>query len=161
MFEKVALVSDGTALRGRRGCAGRETSRIHGRISCIDVQGKLHPTRAGVRERRVVGEGRLRRCGCGEDARLSAVGPGERGCGGPGRPHGVGGLPGRAAIGAAGPKLPCREKCGGAQLAPSVDQTSILVRMRSITASVNSVVPAWPPRSGVLIPPAIASSTDS
>ena len=34
---------------------------------------------------------------------------------------------------------------------PSEDQTSSFVRTRSIT-SVNSVVPAWPPRSGVLTP---------
>jgi hypothetical protein len=30
-----------------------------------------------------------------------------------------------------------------------------------MTASVNSVVPAWPPRSDVRTPPAVASSTDS
>lgn len=43
----------------------------------------------------------------------------------------------------------------------SDDQISSFVRTRSITASVNSVVPAWPPRSGVLVPEAIVSSADS
>ena len=38
---------------------------------------------------------------------------------------------------------------------------SILVRTRPITSSVNSVVVAWPPRSGVRTPVAVASSTDS
>ena len=41
------------------------------------------------------------------------------------------------------------------------DETSIFVRIRSTTALVNSVVPAWPPRSGVLTPEAIVSSTAS
>jgi uncharacterized hydrophobic protein (TIGR00271 family) len=40
-------------------------------------------------------------------------------------------------------------------------QMSILVRTRPITSSVNSVVLAWPPRSGVRTPVATASSTDS
>lgn len=44
---------------------------------------------------------------------------------------------------------------------PSDDQTSSLVRTRSTTADVNSVVPAWPPRSGVLIPEAIVSRVPS
>jgi hypothetical protein len=44
---------------------------------------------------------------------------------------------------------------------PSEDQTSSLVAIRSMTASVNSVVPAWPPRSGVLMPAATVSSTPS
>ena len=35
---------------------------------------------------------------------------------------------------------------------PSEDQTSIFVRTRPMTSSVNSVVPAWPPRSGVRTP---------
>ena len=43
----------------------------------------------------------------------------------------------------------------------SEDQISSFVRTRSTTASVNSVVPAWPPRSGVLIPDATVSSAAS
>jgi len=42
---------------------------------------------------------------------------------------------------------------------PSDDQTSIFVRTRAMTSSVNSVVEAWPPRSGVRTPDAVASST--
>ena len=38
---------------------------------------------------------------------------------------------------------------------------SIFVRTRPITSSVNSVVVACPPRSGVRTPVAVASSTDS
>ena len=38
---------------------------------------------------------------------------------------------------------------------------SIFVRTREITSSVNSDVLAWPPRSGVRTPVAVASSTDS
>jgi hypothetical protein len=44
---------------------------------------------------------------------------------------------------------------------PREDQISSLFRTRSITLSVNSVVPAWPPRSGVLTPAPTASSADS
>src|SRR5450755_203799 len=44
---------------------------------------------------------------------------------------------------------------------PSEDQTSSLVATRSTTAAVNSVVPAPPPRSGVLVPEAIVSSVPS
>lgn len=44
---------------------------------------------------------------------------------------------------------------------PSDDQTSSLVRSRSSTAVVNSVVPVWPPRSGVLTPAPTVSSADS
>lgn len=47
------------------------------------------------------------------------------------------------------------------QVSYSDDQISSLVRTRSITASVNSVVPAWPPRSGVFVPEATVSSADS
>lgn len=43
----------------------------------------------------------------------------------------------------------------------SEDQISSFVRTRSTTASVNSVVPAWPPRSGVLVPEATVSRADS
>ena len=46
-------------------------------------------------------------------------------------------------------------------LDPSVDQISTLVRTFSTTASVNSVVVECPPRSTVLVPVAIVSSTDS
>ena len=45
--------------------------------------------------------------------------------------------------------------------APSELQTSSLAAIRSRTAVVNSVVPAWPPRSGVLIPEATVSSAPS
>ena len=38
---------------------------------------------------------------------------------------------------------------------------SILVRTRPITSPVNSDVVAWPPRSGVRTPVAVASSTYS
>lgn len=48
-----------------------------------------------------------------------------------------------------------------AQREPSEDQISIFVRIFSTTASTNSVVPAEPPRSIVLTPPAVVSSTDS
>ena len=41
------------------------------------------------------------------------------------------------------------------------DQISILVRTFSITASVNSVVPAWPPRSTVRVPAAVVSRVPS
>jgi hypothetical protein len=44
---------------------------------------------------------------------------------------------------------------------PIEDQTSSFVRTRSMTADVNSVVPAWPPRSGVLVPEATVSSVPS
>lgn len=44
---------------------------------------------------------------------------------------------------------------------PNDDQTSSLVWMRPTTSVVNSVVPAWPPRSGVRTPEAVASSTAS
>ena len=43
----------------------------------------------------------------------------------------------------------------------SVDQISTFVRTFSITASVNSTVPALPPRSIVLTPPAVVSSVAS
>jgi hypothetical protein len=43
----------------------------------------------------------------------------------------------------------------------SDDQMSIFVRTREITSPVNSLVLAWPPRSGVRTPVAVASSTDS
>src|SRR5215210_471834 len=48
-----------------------------------------------------------------------------------------------------------------AQREPKVDQMSTLVRIFSSTASVNSVVPAWPPRSIVFTPPAVVSRTPS
>jgi hypothetical protein len=48
-----------------------------------------------------------------------------------------------------------------AQRAPSEDQTSTLVRTFSTTASVNSVVLVWPPRSIVRTPVATVSSTPS
>jgi hypothetical protein len=54
-----------------------------------------------------------------------------------------------------------RMDLAGACQDPSEDQTSSLVAIRSMTASVNSVVPAWPPRSGVLMPAATVSSTPS
>lgn len=42
---------------------------------------------------------------------------------------------------------------------PSDDQTSILRLTRSTTSDAKSVVPWWPPRSGVRTPAAVASST--
>jgi hypothetical protein len=42
---------------------------------------------------------------------------------------------------------------------PSDAQTSSLVRTRPMTSPVNSLVDAWPPRSGVRTPDAVASST--
>ena len=50
---------------------------------------------------------------------------------------------------------------GGTERPQSEAQMSIFVRTRPITSSVNSVVLAWPPRSGVRTPVATASSTDS
>ena len=47
------------------------------------------------------------------------------------------------------------------RLEPSEAQMSTLVRTLSTTASVNSRVVAWPPRSTVFSPPAIVSSTPS
>jgi hypothetical protein len=44
---------------------------------------------------------------------------------------------------------------------PSDDHTSNLAAIRFTTSVVNSVVPAWPPRSGVLIPAATVSKVDS
>ena len=44
---------------------------------------------------------------------------------------------------------------------PSDDQTSILVRTRSMTAAVKSLVVVEPPRSGVFIPAPTVSSADS
>ena len=41
---------------------------------------------------------------------------------------------------------------------PSDDQISTFVLIFSTTASVNSVVVAWPPRSNVFTPPAVVSS---
>ena len=49
----------------------------------------------------------------------------------------------------------------GAQLLPSEDHASSFARIRPTTSVVNSVVPAWPPRSGVLVPAAVASSEAS
>jgi hypothetical protein len=68
-----------------------------------------------------------------------------------------------------GPHHPSASRLAGAlgtpsndgRQAPSEDQTSSLVRMRSTTAEVNSVVPAWPPRSGVFTPDATVSSVPS
>ena len=48
-----------------------------------------------------------------------------------------------------------------AQRPPNDAHTSTLVRTFSITASVNSVVVAWPPRSTVLTPVAVVSNTPS
>ena len=48
---------------------------------------------------------------------------------------------------------------GAHAFVPSDAQTSIFVRTREMTSSVNSVVDAWPPRSGVRTPDAVASST--
>ena len=45
--------------------------------------------------------------------------------------------------------------------ATASDQISIFVLIFSSTASVNSVVVAWPPRSNVLMPPAVVSSVPS
>jgi len=61
---------------------------------------------------------------------------------------------------AAALQSPGRNRAPGPQ-EPSEDQTSSLVRMRSKTAEVNSVLPACPPRSGVLVPEAIVSSVPS
>jgi hypothetical protein len=44
---------------------------------------------------------------------------------------------------------------------PIEDQISSFLRTRSITASVNSAVPAWPPRSGVFLPDATVSRAPS
>ena len=44
---------------------------------------------------------------------------------------------------------------------PSDDQISTFVLIFSTTASVNSVVVAWPPRSKVFTPPAVVSSVAS
>jgi hypothetical protein len=46
-------------------------------------------------------------------------------------------------------------------LVPSEDQTSIFVRTRETTSLVNPDVVAWPPRSGVRTPAALASRTAS
>ena len=59
-----------------------------------------------------------------------------------------------------------RAQGGGAADGPQCsrhreDQISIFVRTREMTSSVNSVVDACPPRSGVRTPVAVASSTDS
>ena len=48
-----------------------------------------------------------------------------------------------------------------AQPVPSADQASSFAPTRLITSSVNSVVPAWPPRSTVRTPAAVASRTAS
>jgi hypothetical protein len=50
---------------------------------------------------------------------------------------------------------------GSYTVVPSVDQTSTLVRTRETTSLVKPLVVAWPPRSGVRTPAAVASSTDS
>lgn len=60
----------------------------------------------------------------------------------------------------AGPVAPCAPPAGTAQ-EPSEDHTSSLVATRSTTAAVNSEVPAWPPRSGVLTPEATVSRVPS
>ena len=57
--------------------------------------------------------------------------------------------------------LPLGTQCERQTVEPSDDQMSTFVRTRAITSSVNSDVVAWPPRSGVLTPVAVASSTDS
>ena len=49
----------------------------------------------------------------------------------------------------------------GYTVVPSEDQTSIFVRTRATTSLVKPDVVAWPPRSGVRTPAAVASSTDS
>jgi hypothetical protein len=60
-------------------------------------------------------------------------------------------------------RTPAATDLAGRQNGPasyrSVDQISTLVRTFSITASVNSVVVEWPPRSIVFTPPAVVSST--
>ena len=60
----------------------------------------------------------------------------------------------RRALNSAG--TPCYRSTSASAL-----QTSIFVRTRRITSSVNSVVEAWPPRSAVRMPSETASSADS
>jgi hypothetical protein len=65
----------------------------------------------------------------------------------------VGGAPDRTSV--------LQRKLQRYTVEPSDDQASRLALMRSTTSVVNSVVPTWPPRSGVLTPAAVASRTDS
>ena len=69
----------------------------------------------------------------------------------------------RAALRAPAPTAPARATTRRyrAQREPSDDQTSTFVRTFSTTASVNSLVVAWPPRSIVFVPVATVSSTPS
>jgi hypothetical protein len=67
---------------------------------------------------------------------------------------------GRPLYPAAPPPAPQGER-GPQTEEPSDDQISTFVRTFSTTASVNSVVVAWPPRSNVLTPPAVVSSVAS
>jgi|tagenome__1003787_1003787.scaffolds.fasta_scaffold20906420_3 hypothetical protein len=113
------------------------------------VQAVLHLARASTR------------------AALGAAAGGRRGagaraphCGGGALPQRAVGDAGRVREGDGGAARPERAPNRRAQaFVPSDDQTSILVRTRAITSSVNSVVEAWPPRSGVRTPDAVASST--
>ena len=79
--------------------------------------------------------------------------------------HASGGLAGgtyvRKTTPTVGRNAPMTLRSSRAAHDPSDDHTSSLVRIRSRTASVNSVVPAWPPRSGVLVPAAIVSNVPS
>ena len=59
---------------------------------------------------------------------------------------------------AALPTAQARARARQRHAEPRDDQISTFVRIFSITASVNSVVVAWPPRSNVLTPPAVVSS---
>ena len=179
------MVCSPGAAASQLGASRRFTARL--RTSCADAAGVAPlascssapagaPRRAGVRER-------MRAAGCGEGAprgrrRGGAAEahrrawrrrrPGRRHAG---RPHAGSAWPagdlrwGRTCVRKAKSAVG-RNTCsacdlaGGAQtVVPSEDQTSILVRTRAMTSSVNSVVPAWPPRSGVRTPDAVASST--
>ena len=74
--------------------------------------------------------------------------------------------PARASTSAAGAPSTARPGAPGRRPAgytdePSDDQISTFVLIFSTTASVNSVVVAWPPRSKVFTPPAVVSSVAS
>jgi hypothetical protein len=65
----------------------------------------------------------------------------------------------RSAAGAGAARGSAEDRGRAQPWAPSDAQTSSFVRTRPMTSPVNSVVDAWPPRSGVRTPDAVASRT--
>jgi hypothetical protein len=137
MFARLGRGSDGTGVLQRILQAPRASGRSYraGRTRGRALAARRLHAHAGARIAPAVGvAGRSQRTVCA-----------------PGSSHRAGRTRGRA-LTARGPSSAETQ---------SADHTSSFVRTRSITASVNSVVPEWPPRSGVRVPEATASSAAS